>query len=313
MTTQSASRQTAVPLGRRTGGRTGRGGRRTAEPTCRVSGRTGDQDGQGGDRGIGENVGADEVHDFSTVIAQQLQDPLPNIIGQVARSKFWCHTMVESSHAAYTFQFDELARLVPHLVTIEKKRIKRYIYAFTPQIRTIVRDVLKDGMLNDEEIRNGLLEKNTKKRGYGEELSRDGNVRDENKRSRTGRTFATITNPVRKEYTGTAPKCTNCSFHRNPEMPFCKCTNCNHLENFAKDYRARPRMVTLLNARKLTIDRGACFKCSGTDHYKAACPSLNRAPRQGAKPLNQTMDIEGDQCRGNNGNQARGGAFRMGA
>ncbi|GKA84925.1 hypothetical protein Tco_0806579 [Tanacetum coccineum] len=83
MTTRSAGRQTAAPRGGRTGGRTGRGGGRTGEPTSRVGGRTGDQGGQGGDRGIRANGGDDEVPDFSTVIAQQLQDLLPTIIAQV--------------------------------------------------------------------------------------------------------------------------------------------------------------------------------------------------------------------------------------
>ncbi|GJX51046.1 hypothetical protein Tco_0277891 [Tanacetum coccineum] len=79
--------------------------------------------------------------------------------------------------------------------------------------------VLKAGMLTDEAIRNGSLKKNTKKRRNGGEPSRDGNVRNYNKRSRTGKAFSIVTNPVRKEYTGAAPKCTNCSFHYNPEMP----------------------------------------------------------------------------------------------
>ncbi|GJS78839.1 reverse transcriptase domain-containing protein [Tanacetum coccineum] len=99
-------------------------------------------------------------------------------------------------------------------------------------------------MLTDEVIRNGSLRKNTEKRGNGRELSRDGNVRDDNKRSRTSRAFSIVTNPVRKEYTGTAPK-------------------------------VGPWMVTLLNARHPTTAQGACFKCGGTGHYKAACPRLN--------------------------------------
>ncbi|GJZ83919.1 hypothetical protein Tco_0649092, partial [Tanacetum coccineum] len=45
--------------------------------------------------------------------------------------------------------------------------------------------VLKAGVLTDKAMRNGSLKKNTKKRGNSEEPSRDGNVRDDNKRSRT--------------------------------------------------------------------------------------------------------------------------------
>ncbi|GKC34742.1 putative reverse transcriptase domain-containing protein [Tanacetum coccineum] len=178
---------------------------------------------------------------------------------------------------------------------------------------TIQSAVLKAGMLTDEAIRNGSLKKNTEKRGNSGELSRKENVRDDNKRSRTGRVFATITNPVRKEYTGTTPKCTNCSFHHNPEMPCRKCTNCNRLGHFARDCRAGPRMVTLVSARNPTTARGACFECGGTDHYKAACPRLNRAPRLGGDRQNQPMAIEGGQGRGNNGNPACGGAFMMGS
>ncbi|GJV34473.1 putative reverse transcriptase domain-containing protein [Tanacetum coccineum] len=71
--------------------------------------------------------------------------------------------------------------------------------------------------------------------------------------------------------------------------------------------------VTPLNARNPITARGACFECGGTDYYKAACPRLNRALRQGGNGQNLLMVIEGGQGRGNNGNQARGGAFMMGA
>ncbi|GKB13632.1 putative reverse transcriptase domain-containing protein [Tanacetum coccineum] len=412
MTTRSAGRSTTAPRGGRTGGRTGRGGGRTREPTGRVGGRTGDQDGQGGDRGNGANGGVDEVPDFSTVIAQQLQNLLPTIIAQVGsqasnfqgdvrnvsvnngqgscsykeflacnlkdydgkggvivytrwtekmesvqdmsgcgdnqkvkytagsfigkaltwwntqvqtrgreavvgmtwedfkalmreefcpnnemqklETKFWCQVMVGAGHAAYTDRFHKLARLAPHLVTPENKG-------------------LKARMLTDDAIRNGSLKKNTEKRGNGREPSRDRNVRDDNKRSKTGRAFALTTNPVRKEYTGMAPKCTNCNFHHHPEMPCHTCTNCNRLGHFAKDCRAWPRIVNPVNARNLTATHGACYECGGTDHYKAACPRLNRAPGQGGNRPNQAMAIEGGQGRGNNGNQARGRAFFMGA
>nr|GEV49007.1 reverse transcriptase domain-containing protein [Tanacetum cinerariifolium] len=190
MTTRSAGRQTTTPQGGRMGGGTSGGGGRTKEPTCRVGGGTGDLDGQGGDQGIRENGGVDEVHDFSMVIAQQL--------------------------------------LVPYLVTLESKSIERYIYGLAPQMLTMVvvtepttiqSAVLKAGMLTDEAIRNGSLRKNTEKRGIGRELSRNKNVRDDNKKSRIGRAFAIVTNPIREKYTVTTPKCTNCSFHHNLEMP----------------------------------------------------------------------------------------------
>ncbi|GJT84344.1 hypothetical protein Tco_1058686 [Tanacetum coccineum] len=230
--------------------------------------------------------------------------------------------MVGAGHAMYTDRFHELARLVPHLVTPENKRIKRYIVGLAPQIcgmvtamepTTIQSVILKVEVLTDEAIRNGSLKKITEKRGNGGEPSRDGNVKDDNKRSRTGKAFATTTNPVRKEYTDSAPKCTNCNFHHNPEMPCRMCTNYNRLGHFAKDFRAGPIMVNPLNARNSTTTCGACFEYGGTDHYKATCPRLNRAPGQGGNHPNQAMAIEGCQGHGNNGIQERGRVFVMGA
>nr|GEY46377.1 hypothetical protein [Tanacetum cinerariifolium] len=143
--------------------------------------------------------------------------------------------------------------------------------------------------------RNGSFKKNTEKRGNGGAPSKDGDVKGDNKRSRIGRAFATTTNPVRKEYMSLAPKFTNCNFHYQPKTPCHTYTNCNRLGHFAMYYRARPRMVTSLNARNPTAARGASFECGGTYHYKVACPRLNRAPRQEGNHLNQALAIDGGQ------------------
>ncbi|GJX61731.1 putative reverse transcriptase domain-containing protein [Tanacetum coccineum] len=354
MTTRNAGRRTSATRGGRTGGQTGRGGGRTGKQTNRVGGQTGDQGSRGG--GEGANKGVDEVPDFSTVIAQQLQGLLPTIVAQIGNDRngcsykdfvackpkefddkggtvayirwvekmeavqdisscgdnqkveysvgaltggalrwwnsevktrgreaavgmtwenfktlmkgeyypsnvmkrleieFWSHSMVGVGHSAYTDRFHELARLVPYLVTPETKRIER--------------------MLTDEAVRNESLKRTGEKRGDGGESSKEGNVKGDNKRARTGKVFAIITNPVRKE--------------------------------------AGPKMVNPLNARNPTKARGSCYECGGTDHYKETCPRLNRAPRHGGNRLNQALAIEGVRGRGNNGNLARGRAFMIG-
>ncbi|GKD16965.1 putative reverse transcriptase domain-containing protein [Tanacetum coccineum] len=178
---------------------------------------------------------------------------------------------------------------------------------------TIQSDVLKAERLTDKAIRNESLKKNTEKRGNGGESSRNKNARDDSKRSRTGRAFATITSdPVKKEYKGLAPKCTICNYHHPPEKPCRVCTSCNRFGNFARDCRVGPRMVNPVNARKPTAARGACFECAWTDHYKAACPRLIRAPEQRGNHPNQALAIDGGQGSRNNGNQARGRAFMLG-
>ncbi|GJR06123.1 hypothetical protein Tco_0529107 [Tanacetum coccineum] len=349
MTTRSVGRPAAASRGGGTGGRADRGGGRTR-------GRSGDQgdgriDGQGGQvSGQGSEVddGVNGVPDFSTIIAQQLQNLLPTIVthvgdqgrdqgngrnenGDVANdnirgdiekmepvqdmsgcrdsqkvkytassfveefcpsnemqkleTELWNHTMVGAGHVAHTDRFHDLARLVPHLVTPEA------------------------GTLTDEALRNGSIKNNPKKRGNGEEPSKDRNVRDDNKRTRTGNTFATTTNPVGRENTGTVPKCTTCNTHHSPETPCRTCFNCNSPRDFAKDCRVVPRNVNPINAINPTVR--ACYECGITDHVKTVCPRLNRAQGPGGNRLNQVLANNGDQGRGNQGNHARGRAFML--
>ncbi|GJY25663.1 reverse transcriptase domain-containing protein [Tanacetum coccineum] len=95
---------------------------------------------------------------------------------QKLETELWNHAMVEVGHAAYTNRFHELARLVPHLVTLEGKRIERYVYGLAPQIRgivaatepkTIQKAVQIAGTLTDEALRNDTIKKNPEKRGNG--------------------------------------------------------------------------------------------------------------------------------------------------
>ncbi|GJY10222.1 hypothetical protein Tco_0378407 [Tanacetum coccineum] len=102
----------------------------------------------------------------------------PNNTMQKLETEFWCHAMIYAMVAA-------------------------------TEPTTIQSVILKAGMLTDEVIRNGALNKVTEKRRNNGEPSRDGNARNDNKRSKTGRAFATITNRVRKGYTadsGALPK-----------------------------------------------------------------------------------------------------------
>ncbi|GKD80261.1 putative reverse transcriptase domain-containing protein [Tanacetum coccineum] len=178
---------------------------------------------------------------------------------------------------------------------------------------TIVQKVVqKAGTLTDEAIKNGSLKKNPEKRGNSGEPSRDRNVKDDNKRTRTRNAFATTVNPVRREYTGAAPKCANYNLHHLPESPCRACFNCNRLVHLAKDCIVVPRMVNPVNARNPTAAHGACFECGSTDHFKAACPKLNQAHRLGGNRLNQAVANNGGQGLGNNGNQIQGRAFMLG-
>ncbi|GKC78474.1 putative reverse transcriptase domain-containing protein [Tanacetum coccineum] len=227
--------------------------------------------------------------------------------------------MVRAGHAAYTDRFHELARLVPHLVTLESRMIERYVYGLAPQIRgmvaatepkTIQKAVQISSALTDEAMRNGSIKK-VEKRGNMGEPSKDRSGRDDNKRTRTWIAFATTVNPVGRENTGTWPKCTTCNSYHAPGGPCRTCFNYNRTGHLAKDCRGVPRNVNPVDARNPTVR--ACYECGSTDHVRSACPRLNRAQGQGESHPNQVAANNGGQGRRNQGNQTRGRAFMLGA
>ncbi|GJX50908.1 putative reverse transcriptase domain-containing protein [Tanacetum coccineum] len=216
---------------------------------------------------------------------------------QKLETKLWNHVMVGAGHAAYTDRFHKLARLVPHLVTLKSRKIKRYVYGLAPQIREIVaatepktmqKAVQISGALTDEVVRNGLINK-VDKRGNVGEPSKDNNGRDDNKRTRTRNAFATTANPVGRENTGAWPKCTTCNSYHALGGPCRTCFNYNHSSYFAKVCRVMPRNVNLVNVRNPTPARGACYECGSTDHLKPACPRLNKAQGQRGNRPNQVV------------------------
>ncbi|GJZ99394.1 putative reverse transcriptase domain-containing protein [Tanacetum coccineum] len=238
---------------------------------------------------------------------------------QKLESELWNHAMIRAGHAAYTDRFHELARLVPHLVTLESRMIERYVYGLAPQIRgmvvvtepkTIQKVVQISGALTDEAVRNGPIKK-VEKRGNVGETSKDKNGRDDNKRTRTGNVFATTVNPIRRENMGTWSKCTTCNSYHAPGGPCGTCFNSNRPGHLAKDCRGVPRNVNPVNARNPTVR--ACYECGSTDHVRSTCPGLNKVQEPEGNHPNQVDANNEGQGRRNQGNQARGRAFMLGA
>nr|GEY33599.1 hypothetical protein [Tanacetum cinerariifolium] len=125
-----------------------------------------------------------------------------------------------ANHAGYTNRFHELDKLVPHPVTPESSRIKRYIGGLAPEIQgmlratqptTIQSAILKAGILTDEAVSYGTLTKGNEKRKGVEESSKQGGGRNDNKRAKV----API-NAVRGGYEpGTCYECGSRKHYRN--------------------------------------------------------------------------------------------------
>ncbi|GKC38504.1 putative reverse transcriptase domain-containing protein, partial [Tanacetum coccineum] len=145
----------------------------------------------------------------------------------------------------------------------------------------------------------------------GVETIKDKNGRDDNKGTRTGNIFATTVNPIGRENIGTWPKCTTCNSYHAPGGPCRICFNCNRPGHLVRDCRDVPRNVNPVNARNPTVR--ARYECGSTDHVWLAFPRLNRAQGPEENRPNQVAANNGGQGHGNQGNQARGRAFMLGA
>nr|GEV40125.1 hypothetical protein [Tanacetum cinerariifolium] len=255
-------------------------------------------------------------NDFKFMMIQEFY---PSHEMQKLESELWNHAMVRAGHAAYTDRFHELARLVPHLVTLESRMIKRYVYGLALRIRgmvttikpkTIQKVVQISGTLTDEAVRNGSIKK-VKRRGNVREPSKDKSGRDDNKRTRTGNVFATTANLVRRENIGVWSKCTTCNSYHASRGPCCICFNCNRLGHLAKDCRGVPRNVNPVYTRNPSVR--ACYECGSIDHVRSASPRWSKAqgPREN-RPDQVAANNEG-QGRGNQRKQAKGRAFMLGA
>ncbi|GJT71588.1 putative reverse transcriptase domain-containing protein [Tanacetum coccineum] len=106
----------------------------------------------------------------------------------VNKALTWWNTQVQargreaaigSNHVAYTNKFHELAKLVPHLVTLESSCIKRYINGLAPQIY-------------------GTLTKGNDKRKEIKESSKQGSTWKDNKKPKTRQGFV-VTVPPRND------------------------------------------------------------------------------------------------------------------
>nr|GEU99459.1 hypothetical protein [Tanacetum cinerariifolium] len=287
MRTRSAGWPAAESLGGRTGVRVGRGGR--------VRGPR--------EEGVNRNVKGVNggTPDFSTIIAQQLQNLLPAILAQVGnqgnvgnqngKALMWWNSQIRTlsrkvavSMSWNDFKFMMIEEFCP---SYEMQKLETELWnhaiveadhaAYTDRFHELARLVPHLVTPESRNIeRNGSIKK-VKKRGNVEESTKDKNGRDDNKRTRTrtGNAFASTTNPVGRE-------------------------NMSHL---AKDCRGMPTNVNLVNVRNITVR--VCYECGSTDHVRLACPRLNRAQRPGGNHPNQVAANNKGQGRGNQGNQAR--------
>ncbi|GJY09766.1 putative reverse transcriptase domain-containing protein [Tanacetum coccineum] len=190
---------------------------------------------------------------------------------------------IGASHAAYTNWFHELAKLVPHLVTLESARIKRYVAGLALEIRgmlkatqpTTIQDaILRADILTDEAISCGTLSKSNEKRKAVEETGKSGGSWRDKKKAKIGAGFV-ATAPPKNEFVNQYPKCTKC-YTYHPEDGVCRlCFNCQRPGHFAKDCRAPFKRATPVNAVRMEFEPGTCNRNTRNNGKRATGRAFN--------------------------------------
>jgi hypothetical protein len=160
---------------------------------------------------------------------------------QKQEAEFWSLEMKGVDVLAYNNQFGELARLVPHMVTSEPKKIQRYIWGLVPRIRgmvtssnpTTMQAALElAGRLTDEIVRNGTLGKVQ----VGEKRKFDNrNFRNNNSFKKPApmvKSYATVA-PDDAVYVGQNPRCPKYTIQHKGDCP--SCLKCKKLGHYAKN------------------------------------------------------------------------------
>nr|GEX34256.1 putative reverse transcriptase domain-containing protein [Tanacetum cinerariifolium] len=329
MRTQSAGRPATESLGGGTGVRVSRGGsgRRPKEGNDE---RVNDLNGQGNDQGMranGENVRNVLVNgnqvgclykDFlacnpkeydgkgGVVVLTQRIEKMENVQDmsgcsmdqkvKYTASSLWLetelrnHAMVEAGHAAYTDRFHELAKLVPHLVTPESRKIEIYIFEFDATKNEAMYEALIVGFRIAEQM--GI------------------------KNLQTYVDSRLVDNQVNGSYIANEPEF--CPSHEIQKLEtglwnhaIVGAGHAAYTDGFHKLARGVPRNVNPVNARNPPVR--TCYECGSTDHVMSACPRWNREQGPGRNRPNQVVVDNEGQGRGNQENRARDRAFMLGA
>nr|XP_043639339.1 uncharacterized protein LOC122610413 [Erigeron canadensis] len=169
---------------------------------------------------------------------------------QELEQEFWDLKMKGVGIEKYILRFNELARLVPHLASIEEKKIDHFIWGLIPEIRraltskgpkTMSRATVLAKTLTKDIIRSGGLTENAEKGKRKAEEVVERKVEPPSKKGKILKNYAVTVVPEPTRYSGAYPKCTRCNLHHTGDCPVCfKCQGIGHMAKYCSAISTNP-------------------------------------------------------------------------
>ncbi|MFS7918465.1 putative transcription factor interactor and regulator CCHC(Zn) family [Helianthus anomalus] len=229
--------------------------------------------------------------------------------------EFWHLKQIGDDNLAYTTRFKQLSLTVPHLVSTPKRT--KYINGLPPAMRDSIEadqlDTIEEvyalaASLNNNRIRDKQFANSAPSKSAHQVTQQSSGSKNKRRKSQGSGCNAivpaanvaakpaaaapiTVVPEVKKQYTGSHPRCATCNFH-HPANSACRlCTNYNRYSHTTQYCRqanptqqaqqaptqtALPAPPTpLQNPRHINVVR-ACYKCGYTTHLRNQCPQLNQ-------------------------------------
>ncbi|KAD4180334.1 hypothetical protein E3N88_28925 [Mikania micrantha] len=175
--------------------------------------------------------------------------------------------MIFPDMITYVSKFEQLSRLVPHLVTPESKRIQRFIWGLPSQIRTHVKAnkpvTMQSAVGLASTVNDDIIRTEQQKERVGSKRKFDGDQSEGKSGERRFEAPFTkkgkLNDDKRKDYTS-KPTCKRCKKQHFGQCRTPKCLKCHKLGHLAENCRTK-RIVK-------------CYGCGEEGHIRPECPKI---------------------------------------
>ncbi|XP_022024307.1 uncharacterized protein LOC110924623 [Helianthus annuus] len=193
-----------------------------------------------------------------------LKEYCPRSEIQKIETDFWNLTVEGLNIRAYTSHFNDLARLVPRMVTPEYVKVERYIWGLSPRIRSMEESGKSSGKAKAD-VKSEWLGRSESKSGDSKKLKSESSRKEtDEKRDRKrclGKAYVASSSSSRRDNARDGRSGSEKKTHEDEQK---KCARCGRTGHVTRECYAK----STSEGAKLE----GCFQCGEHGHFRRDCP-----------------------------------------